>query len=61
MQVGKEPQDATEPQEPCPLRRHRRLKQGAHRYRRQEAMTCRDPEKEVNILVEKLKKEQPSD
>ena len=39
----------------------RRLKQGAHRYRRQEAMVCRDPEKEVNILVEKLKKEQPSD
>jgi hypothetical protein len=39
----------------------RRLKQGVHRYRRQEAMTCRDPKKEVNILVEKLKKEQPSD
>jgi hypothetical protein len=39
----------------------RRLKQGAHRYRRQEAMVCRDPEKEVNILVEKLKKEQASD
>jgi hypothetical protein len=39
----------------------RRLKQGAHRYRRQEAMTCRDPEKEVNILVEKLKKELASD
>jgi hypothetical protein len=36
----------------------RRLMQGAHRYRRQEAMVCRDPEKEVNILVEKLKKEQ---
>ena len=39
----------------------RGLKQGVHRYRRQEAMTCRDPEKEVNIVVEKLKKEQPSD
>jgi hypothetical protein len=39
----------------------RRLKQGAHRYRRQEAMTCRDHEEEVAILVEKLKKEQPSD
>jgi hypothetical protein len=39
----------------------RRLKQGAHRYRRQEAMTCRDPEKEIEILVEKLKKEQASD
>jgi len=39
----------------------RRLKQGAHWYRRQEAMTCRDPVKEVEILVEKLKKEQASD
>ena len=39
----------------------RRLKQGVHRYRRQEAMVCRDPEKEVDILVEKLKKEHLSD
>ena len=39
----------------------RRLRQGAHRYRRQEAMVCRDSEKEVDMLVEKLKKEQPSD
>ena len=39
----------------------RRLKQGVHRYRRQEAMTYRDPEKEIEILLEKLKKEQPSD
>jgi hypothetical protein len=39
----------------------RRLKQGAHRYRRREAMVCRDPEKEAAILVEKCKKEQPSD
>jgi hypothetical protein len=39
----------------------RRLKQGAHRYRRQEAKVCRNPEREVAILVEKLKKEQPSD
>ena len=39
----------------------RRLKQGAHRYCRREAMTCRDPVKEVEILVEKLKKEQASD
>ena len=39
----------------------RRLKQGAHRYRRQEAMVFRDPAKEVNILVAKLRKQQPSD
>jgi hypothetical protein len=39
----------------------RRLKQGVHRYRRLEAKVCRDPEKEIEILVEKLKKEQASD
>ena len=39
----------------------RRLRQGAHRYRRQEAMVCRNPEREAAILVEKLKKEQASD
>ena len=39
----------------------RRLRQGAHRYRRREAMVCRNPEREAIILVEKLKKEQPSD
>jgi hypothetical protein len=39
----------------------RRLRQGTHRHRRQEAMVCRNPEREVAILVEKLKKEQPSD
>jgi hypothetical protein len=39
----------------------RRLKRGAHRYRRLEAMACRDPEREAAILVEKLKKEQASD
>ncbi len=39
----------------------RRLKQGAHRHRRQEAMACRNPEWEAAILVEKLKKEQASD
>jgi hypothetical protein len=38
-----------------------RLKQGAHRYRRQEANVCRDPEKETAILVEKFKKDQASD
>jgi hypothetical protein len=39
----------------------RRLKRGPHRYCRLQAKTCRDPEKEMNNLVEKLKKEQPSD
>jgi hypothetical protein len=39
----------------------RRLKQGAQRYRRQEALACRNLEREVAILMEKLKKEQPSD
>jgi hypothetical protein len=39
----------------------RRLKQGAHRYRRQEAKVCRDPEREATILVEKCKEEQASD
>jgi hypothetical protein len=39
----------------------RRLKRGAHKHRRQEAMACRDPEREAAILVEKLKKEQASD
>jgi hypothetical protein len=39
----------------------RRLKQGAHRYRRQEAKVCRDLKKETAILVEKLKQEQASD
>jgi hypothetical protein len=39
----------------------RRLRHGAHRYRRREAMVCRDPEREAAILVEKLTKEQASD
>ena len=39
----------------------RHLRQGAHRYRRQEAMACRNPEREAAILVEKLEKEQLSD
>jgi hypothetical protein len=39
----------------------RRLKQGAHRYRRQEAATRRNREWEAAILVEKCKKEQASD
>jgi hypothetical protein len=39
----------------------RRLKQGAHRHRRQEALARRDRRRERDILVEQLKKEQPSD
>jgi hypothetical protein len=39
----------------------RRLKQGAHRYRRQEALARRDRLRERDVLVEQLKKEQPSD
>jgi hypothetical protein len=33
----------------------RRLKQGAHRYRRQEALTRRDRRRESDIVVEQLK------
>ena len=39
----------------------RRLKQGGHTYRRLEAKVCHAPEKEVEILVKKLKKERASD
>jgi hypothetical protein len=39
----------------------RRLKQGTHSYRRQEAAARRDREWEVAILVEQCKKEQASD
>ena len=39
----------------------RRLKQGAHRHRRQETLARRDRLREREILVEQLKKEQPSD
>ena len=39
----------------------RRLKQRGHKYRRQEAKVCRDPEKETAILIEKCKKDQASD
>ena len=39
----------------------RRLKQGAHRYRRQETLARRDRRRESDIVVEQLKKEQPSD
>jgi hypothetical protein len=43
------------------LEEARRLKQGAHRHRRQEALARRDRCRESEILVEQLKKEQPSD
>jgi hypothetical protein len=40
----------------------RRLREeGAHRYRRREALTRRDRRREREVLVEQLKKEQPSD
>jgi hypothetical protein len=39
----------------------RRLKQGAHRYLRREALTRRHRRREMEVLVEQLKKEQPSD
>ena len=39
----------------------RRLKQAAHRCRRQEAAARRDREWEAALLVEKCKKEQASD
>jgi hypothetical protein len=39
----------------------RRLEQGAHRRRRQEALARRDRLREREILVEQLMKEQPSD
>ena len=40
----------------------RRLREGgAHRYLRREALTRRDRRREKEILVEQLKKEQPSD
>ena len=39
----------------------RRLKQGAHKHRRQEALARRVRRRDRAILVELLKKEQPSD
>ena len=38
-----------------------RLKHRAHRHRGQEALARRDRRRESEILVEQLKKEQPSD
>lgn len=39
----------------------RKIKQGAHRYWRQEATALRDPQREENIVVEALYKHQASD
>ena len=39
----------------------RRLKHGTHRHRRQEALARRNRLREIDVLVEQLKKEQPSD
>ena len=39
----------------------RRLKQGAHWYRRRESLTRRDRRREREALIEQLNKEQPSD
>jgi hypothetical protein len=39
----------------------RRLKQGAHRSLRREALTRRNRRREREVLVEQLNKEQPSD
>jgi hypothetical protein len=39
----------------------RRLKQGAHRYLRREALTTRNRRRERDILVEQLNKEQAGD
>jgi len=38
-----------------------RIKQGAHKYRRREAATRRDPQREADIMVETLNKYQASD
>ena len=39
----------------------RRIKQGAHSYRRREAATRRDPQREADIVVATLNKYQASD
>jgi hypothetical protein len=39
----------------------RRLRQRAHRYRREEALARRDRRKEIGVLVGQRKKEQASD
>ena len=42
-------------------REARRLRRGVHRCLREESAARRDPEREVAVLVEKLKWAQPSD
>lgn len=45
----------------CGEEETRRIKQGAHRYWRQEATALRDPQREANVVVEALYKHQASD
>jgi hypothetical protein len=45
----------------CSEEEARRIKQGAHSYRRQEAAARRDPQRETNIVEETLYKHQASD
>ena len=42
-------------------REARRLRRGVHRCLREESAARRDPEREVAVVVEKLKWAQPSD
>jgi hypothetical protein len=52
---------AGQPETGASKKKARRLKLGAHRHRRQEALARRDRLREREILVEQLKKEQLSD
>ncbi len=45
----------------CSEAETRRIKQGAHSYRRREAAARRDPQRETDIVVETLYKYQASD
>jgi hypothetical protein len=45
----------------CSEEEARRIKQGAHSYRRREVATRRDPQREADIVVETLNKYQSSD
>jgi hypothetical protein len=45
----------------CSEEEARRIKQGAHSYRRREVATRRDPQREADIVVKTLNKYQSSD
>ena len=45
----------------CSEEEARRIKQGAHSYRRREVATRRDPQREADIVLETLNKYQASD